>query len=504
MNYRKILIILLLPLLNYTKVTGQIDTINYTVQTQFATAGKDYLPQWIIFNRFGILQDDTDALLRAAFDVPYKKNKKFKYSFGLDLVGKTDIGDSFIQQAYLKLKYGVLELRGGRMEETTGLTPDNLSSGSLAQSRNARPITKIALTIPEYMDVPFTKGFVEIKGYFGHGWFEEERVISRSYLHEKNIYGRFGGSLPVKAYLGFVHYVEWGGTHENPIIGKRPSKFRDYLRIMVGQEAIVDDNNAKGLESGNALGSHLGIYDLGFSVDIKNFQLMVYNQVPYEDGSSLDIFNNKDRLLGVSIENRSENKVIAALLYEYIHTTYQSGPGIPDPRPNDNNNYGYEYGGRDENYNNGFYRTGWTYKGMIIGTPLFMTNKRSENFFNDLEDYGMSIVNNRITGHHIGIEGQLGEIMSYKALATFTRNYGTYSGLNLGRSNWASMDPDQEVNYPFDPPLYQSYFLLELNTRLGKRLKLQTAIGYDAGDFSDNLGVLLGLRWSGIMSFSKQ
>lgn len=492
----------------HSRAAAQADTVIYTLQAQAVTAHKDYLPQWIISNRFGVFKDDTDALLGAAFQLPYHRDKRFDFSLGLNMVGKTEADNSFIQEAYLKLRYGVLEFRGGRIKETTGLPNDALSSGSLAQSRNARPITKIALTFPEYVDVPFTNGYFEIKGYFGHGWLEENRKIRKPYLHEKSIYGRFGGSLPVKAYIGFVHYALWGGTDSNPKGGKRPSRLKDYLRILVGEEALRDDANPSGLESGNALGSHLGIYDLGIAADIKDWQLMLYNQVPYEDGSSLNIFRNRDRLLGLSLtaKDTKKKRIVSEVTYEYIHTTYQSGPGIPDKRPGDQDNYGYPYGGRDETYNNGMYQTGWTYKGMIIGTPLFMTNDRAAHFFSDLEDHDYKIVNNRIVGHHLGAKGQVGNIFQYRVLATYTRNYGTYSGLNQGRYKWASMDPDSQFDYAFNPPLDQYYLLLEVNTRLPftDGLSLQTAVGCDIGEIGDNTGILLGLTYDGLMRFGRE
>ena len=43
-----------------------------------------------------------------------------------------------------------------------------LSSGSLLYSGNVRPITKVAVS-SNYIPVPFTKGYIEFKGYLSHG-----------------------------------------------------------------------------------------------------------------------------------------------------------------------------------------------------------------------------------------------------------------------------------------------------------------------------------------------
>lgn len=501
LSYRKLLLIFVV-LLYAGQAYAQLDSIRYKVETGAAVATQGNLPLWIVSNRYGVLEDETDAFVRAGFETPYTKGKRFDVSYGLDLVGKKSLGNSRIQQGFLKVKYGIFEVRGGRIEETTGLQHESLSSGSLAQSRNAMPIPKIAVTVPEYASVPFTKGYLSFKGYWGHGWLGEGRFVENAYLHDKNLYLKVGGDLPVVAYGGFVHYAIWGGEH--PRRGSLPSSLRDYLRVFTGKGAM--DAGEKGqhqTEVDNALGNHLGIYDFGLVGKIQKHSLSIYHQTPWEDLTSLKLFKNKDRLLGISLQNDGSKKYISEVVYEYLYTKYQSGPGTPDPVPGQSN-YGFPYGGRDDYYNNGLYQSGWTYKDNIIGSPLFISRSRFENYLLEMNYYHdqRSIVNNRVVAHHVGAKGNLGNLINYKAKATYTRNYGTYAELNMGGSKWASMDSNKEYNYVFNPPLSQLYIMLEINTVLpfSKNLTLQTAIGYDTGDLSKNLGALIGLRWNGITS----
>jgi hypothetical protein len=54
--------------------------------------------------------------------------------------------------------------------ETFGNQYDPLSSGSLLYSGNARPMPKVA-AYSDYMPVPYSRGYIEFKGYLFHGWY---------------------------------------------------------------------------------------------------------------------------------------------------------------------------------------------------------------------------------------------------------------------------------------------------------------------------------------------
>src|SRR5690606_8071871 len=158
----------------------------------------------------------------------------------------------------------------------------------------------------------------------------------------------------VRLFGGFLHSAMWGGTH--PTEGKLSSGFKDYLKIIV---ASGGGANSPGGEVVNALGDHRGAIDYGAEFSVKNYDFIIYNQIIFEDASSYST-TNRDRLVGLSIKNRDKTQWISGLLYEFLHTKYQSGPGLTDPFSWDtNNNYGYDYGGRDNYYNNYLYSTGW-------------------------------------------------------------------------------------------------------------------------------------------------
>ena len=154
------------------------------------------------------------------------------------------------------------------------------------------------------------------------------------------------------------------------------------------------------------------------------------------------------------------------------------------------------------------YKTGWTYQDRIIGTPLFFTKSRTRLYVPgfvepDQDNFDFNVVNNRVVAHHVGIEGYLRQAQ-YKLLSTFTRNYGTYGGLNNGIRYWGSIEnPDAE--YAFKPAQRQAYFLLEVASHpFSQQWSLLTSVAWDVGQLTNNVGILIGLRREGILTLGSR
>lgn len=476
------------------------DTIRYQAKFLQTGATNAYQPHYIHVNQFGVLDFDRQfqTLIRAAVEKPFSDSKKFDVALGLDLVADDDISQSFAQQFYAKLKYGPIQLAAGKWQQTIGEQYDPLSTGSLIMSQNARPLTRISIGIPEYAAVPLTFGYLEVKGELTHGWFEEDRFVESPLMHGKYMYLRGGGKLPVNLSAGLVHFAQWGGTHPDDNIGKISTSFSDFRKVFFGQ------GGGSGGEAVNALGNHLGIVDLGILVKLKQLNINIYHQYPYEDQSNVHtiFLTNFDRLLGLQITNKSSQpSFLSNILYEFITSKHQSGRGLPDPTstyPDKEANYGYDFRGRDDFYNNYLYESGWTFAGRVIGTPLVQTNQIITNYLGEISDtYGI-VVNNRIVGHHLGLEGDFSSRLSYRMLSTYTHNHGTYAGANKGRFNWASRE-DPDFDYEFEGGLSQWYFLAEVQVKsfLHPDLRLSTSMGFDVGQMTDNVGLLLSLHWDG-------
>ncbi len=497
------------------------DTIHYEVESRVAGATQDYLPHWLTANRFGILNDadHSTGLLRGKATYERRLTKRWQIGAGVDLIAKVPFSktlspQAWLQQGYVSVQYGIFKLMGGRQEQTLGTPDRELSTGSLAISGNARPIPQLLLSVPKYSSVPFTRGWVKFKGTYRHGWLGEDRFISGALLHEKSLYVKLGGDFFVNLAGGLIHTVVWAG--EDPRFGPLPAGLKDYWQVIRGKEAKVDQINNPLIagEAANALGDNMGVYDFSLAMKSKHFCATIYQQTPFEDWTGSRLFKNRDRLLGLHVVNQQPNAWLSSIVYEFVSTTYQSGPSRPggiDPDPGTGpkeDRLGLNYGGRDNYYNNAIYKTGWTYQDRILGTPLFYTIARMQLYVPgfdepDLYAFNFNIVNNRVVAHHVGIAGQVKRI-NYKLLATFTNNLGTYGGLNGGITEWGSID-NPDAPYAFRPPQRQNYFLLEVESHpFSAHWSLLTSLAVDAGQLTDNVGVLVGLRRVGMWTRKQQ
>ena len=77
-------------------------------------------------------------------------------------------------------------------------------------------------------------------------------------------------------------------------------------------------------------------------------------------------------------------------------------------------------GGCDNYFGNGEYKSGWTNHGRVIGLPLILPNAPNA------DGIVTSVVNTRLRGHHVGVQGVVMDSVPYVFKGTFTRNYGKY------------------------------------------------------------------------------
>ena len=505
----KILYASLLNLCLLTAPAVAQDSLHYRLGIHTAVASQDYLPHWSTANRFGVLDDGDYALgwLRGAATYHRPLTKQVRLEVGLDLLTKVPFAGELsprlrLQQGYVRLRYGIFELGGGWQQRTLGTQADGLTTGSLSVSGNARPIPQVLFAVPEYSAVPYTRGYVEFKGTFAHGWMGDDRFVRGAWLHQKSLFVRGGGSFWLNGSVGLVHNVVWGGTY--PGVGQLPNGLSDFWQVIRGEGAKnVDLNNPVLLGEASALGDNLGVYDFSLLFKAKNYHVLVYHQTPFEDKTGSRLTRNRDRLLGINLTVPKANHWIESVVYEYLYTKYQSGPTIPGaPNGPPADKFGNDFGGRDNYYNNAVYKTGWVHAGRIIGTPLFFTEARMRHYvpgFVEPDDSGFNfnVVNNRVVAHHVGVKGVIKRV-GYRLLSTFSTNYGTYGGINGGIGEWGSID-NPDAPYAFRPPQRQSYFLLEIESHpFSPQWSLLTSVAVDAGELTDNVGVLVGLRREGV------
>ncbi len=346
--------------------------------------------------------------------------------------------------------YGVYELHnfgltlGAKQaaEQFMGLSS---VGGDIMRSTNARAIPGIALRTIAPIRI---SSIVSVDGAFGHYLLNDDRHVDNARLHYKQLTFHIKTSRSSVFSAGLHHYVQWGGVSST--IGPQPDSFKDYLRVIFGKTGTVSANTSDQL---NALGNHLGSYQFDYKYTFRNKeQLHVYHQTLFEDNSGRELNNFPDGVWG-AFWSAPNNTYIKGLLYEYQHTLSQSG----DSPTRGNDNY----------FNNGTYRSGWTYFGNTIGTP-FMTPNRD----------GTGIMNNTFRAHHIGLAGSIAKL-EYRFRGSYVENMG------LRGSKW-------------EPAHKNLYTYLQLHYRPSERQVIGLSLGGDLNNPNNDqftLGLEYGYRF---------
>ena len=486
---RNVLIISLLLLAR--QATAQLtDSLKAVVGITLTAAAREHQPLWITSNRYGALTDQqidgsTYILLRNKHAFSKRllpeagalvhQQPGFCVGYGIALYNNNHFQRTFLPELYAQVSYKVVQLQVGRYQEVTGGVDPTLSSGSFGVSGNALPIPKVGVAVAEYTAVPFTRGWVQFKGQFAHGWLGNTPDIKGTLLHQKFFYLRVGKKR-LAAYGGLTHFAQWGGTFSS---GQAPSRFKDYLRIIVGASGNASDPvyQQGPIDVANAVGNHLLIPDFGVNFSQNNATWRFYTQTIFDKGIGDSTNTNKrdrlnglkilsrDRLVGLSWET-SKSSLLQKIVMEGIYTKYQGGSII--------------YNGRDNYYNNGTYTMGWQYQNRIIGTPLFINRELAKGYELPLDlstNGSWSIVSNRIMGIHLGVKGSLSANLKYRLLATYVKHYGNYYNTTY-----------------FTLAKRQSHALLELPYHF-PGFSLTIGIAGDFGDLSNNFAGMVQWEW---------
>lgn len=448
-------------------------------------------PFWLRANQYGIVPRQVAFLtIRQAIGMDYRNPAKsrrdslwaakhwFDWGWGAEAVYNTGTRKPvLIPEAYLKVKFSkALEMWAGKRRERIGLVDSSLTSGSYAWSGNTLPMMKVQLAIPDYLP---SQGLVSFKGFYAHGWFENDRLFKNVMLHQKAIYSRLGKqNWRFKLYGGINHQVMWGGHTDQdlgPVITNKqlPNRFSDYLDVVtasaLGNRTNVDTSRISSFDRENRIGNHLGTVDIGVDYMGRQFSVFVYRQNIYEDGSLFHLINLRDGLNGLRIRNRRPIKPrgfqLQTLLLEYLYTEHQGGELFLEDAAQR---------GRDNYFNHSQYQDGWSRFGLTMGTPFISPASESRS---ELPRYAFTN-NNRVAVLHIGLSGQVYNFLRFYIKASYSENLGTYA-------------------IPFDQPMRQFSSVLNLTASIPhlKGVSTSTAVAVDAGDlYTHNVGFYVSIR----------
>lgn len=415
--------------------------VQYALEIGALATSSVQTPFWLRANQFGTvpLRGSLGTLRVGAVrdykprtDSAAKRKARFDWGFGLTSVlnvGPKPTSGSpaiLLPDAYVKVRFGRVELYGGNRREVIGLGDTVLTSGFVAWSGNALPFPKIQLHTPEFVPLGFTKGLVALRVGYAHGWLANS-YIQGSYMHHKYLYGRIGKpSARVRVYGGLNHQAQWGGRAAyligTPLAvnGSLPTSFKEYLSLVTGRypEAIQNDRFTD-FDGTNRVGNHVGTYDLALEWNGHRHNWLLYHQHMYEDASGLALRNLPDGLTGLRFLNQKNNAVrfrVQRVVVEWLSTTNQSG-SIFDGT--------LRYQGADNYFNHSQYREGWSYRGRTLGTPFIIPRTDFTPLVNSFAGGGF-FPNNRIIVWYAGAGGVFRHGPMLTVRSSYSRNLGTY------------------------------------------------------------------------------
>lgn len=192
--------ILLLP----TSLSAGGKWLTENIQQQYEiqfSASQGVTPLWLNANRYGLSSlNDCNGYARVTLEretrgiSPYRTldsyryrpnqedsqekyiyNKGLKVGYGLDLVAPIGYKDPnhtthfIIQQAYLDIQLGHGQLTIGSRQQPMELRNNRLASGAQTFGINARPVPQVRLGLHDFWSLPYTRGWVSIKGHISYG-----------------------------------------------------------------------------------------------------------------------------------------------------------------------------------------------------------------------------------------------------------------------------------------------------------------------------------------------
>ena len=426
------------------------DSLRYRVESQATVGGGDHSPLWFNANKYGLSSVKCNyGYLRGSVERPLMADdgRRWGLGYAVDVVLASGLTSKFVaQQAFVEARWLKGTLTVGSKEQPMELKNNALSSGSQTLGINARPIPQVRLALPDYWTVPYTKDWLAIKGHIAYGkptddnWqknftHQQSKYTQDTWHHSKAGYLRIGKEgKPLSAELGLEMAAQFGGTTyamdtDVKAVSNATNLKAFFHALIPGGGEVVESTYSN--EEGNQLGSWM----MRLNYQTENWSVRVYGEKYFEDQSAmfmLDydgygtgdewnekkesrflLYDLKDMMLGAEL-NLLHGTWLRDVVFEYLHTKYQSGPVYHDRTIS----FPDHIGGLDD-YCNHYIFTGWQHWGQVMGNPLYLSPLYNNNG-------EIKVQNNRFVAFHLGLSGRPMPGLSYRVLATWQDGLGIY------------------------------------------------------------------------------
>lgn len=497
--------VLLVPLCG---VAGEV--IDYEASLSAVASTDTYAPYMIGSWNSGRITAGKGIWHGGRLSRDFTSDKRFSWAYGIEYIagygssmsfghydasthtwGENSLRQSSLRliQLYGELKYRAVFLQAGMKEHQSGIVDSKLSSGDLTRSNNARPIPGVAAGFLHFVDIPFTRGWVQIDGEIMYGKFFDSSVADKCfnryngtlsgdmYYHYKYCYLQSNPDMPFSVIAGAQQAGVFGGWTQTFRQGVMQMDDSRGFRVKDLWNMFFPRQNGEG----NAIGNSLGSWDFKARYNFRSgYQLAAYFQWPWEDGSGIAKRNGWDGLWGLQLKF-PKSGYVDNVVVEYLDFTNQSGPVHYAPGDWPSTDLTSESGGADDYYNNGRYGPYANY-GMAIGSPFLLAP-----VYNG--DGNWMFAHCRARGFHIGVEGELASKLRYVFKFSAQKAWG-------------------DARTPVAHALEDYSAGLSLSWRPSARrvpgLRLSADIAFDAGKLrGNNFGAMLCVAYDGKFSFGR-
>lgn len=479
--------------------------ISYSVEMSGTFSDGSHAPLWLTANRYGLSSIERNSgYLRGGVSrsATNDSTRRWDIGYGADLVVPVNYTSDFIvQQLYADVRWLKGTLTVGQKQHPMQLKNNKLSSGSQTFGINGRPYPEVRLELPNYWEIPFTKGFLSFKGHIAYGMltdnnFQTDFVKGHGdydhnvLMHSKAGYLRVGKKeKPFNVELGLEIASQFGSTHYRWIDGgyntiHNGRNLKAFWHAFAGGGSDAANDGATRNNEGNMLGSwvmrlnydtkaaHFGLYADHFFEDHSAMFHLDYDGYAYENGQMKKkkhrylLYPLKDIMLGADVHLKHFTWLTDAVV-EYVYTKYQSGPIYSEHTIQITDHIG----GMDSYYNNAI-EPGWQHWGQTLGNPLYRSP-----IYN--EDHQLDFQCNRFMAWHIGLAGQPTKDLHYRIRASWQEGLGTYDKPYCNPKRNVSLGIEARYNA----------------SRLLQGLSIGAAFGIDRGELmGNNTGCALTLR----------
>ena len=482
-NLRRLLVslaLLSLPLVGFAEN-------DWYVQMSALGSTSRALPFWAHTNRGGVYPETSGGLLRGGVSGTHSLGSNFNVDWGLGLAGYAAAPPNaevhnvdgkryrgMLEALYVGASWKKLHLDVGVRARDLEFSGLSVTGGDLTWTGNTLAFPGYTLK-SDWIGVPFISKTVSARFDFGDYGLWDRRYVTHTLLHNQAVYFKIKIFRDLHFTFGLEDWCQWGGN--SPLYGQQPQGLKDYLRVMTGSSG---GDNATVSDQINALGNHLGRERLRLDWERETFHLVFQHDRPFEDGSGLGFQNFPDAVNTLHFAFKDKSQWISDIVLEYVYTKWQSGtrhdrPATEEELKKNPDKKVYIVGGCDSYFNNGEYKSGWTYNGRVIGLPLFPARAKNA----DGQTFGVS--SNRTVAWNLGLGGSIAHKLPYSMKITYSQQFGCYGAV-------LENEPRQ-VSGSFEVTL----------PKFRRKAAPQILLGFYADKGSvlpDAAGVTLTLRWN--------